>query len=380
MRICLMSGIFPPDIGGPATYVSCLAQALHQQQHEVCVITLGDDAEAGYPFAVKRVSRAYPWPLRLVMIWLLVLRYGWTCDLWYINGLELPAVLAGKLLGKAMILKVVGDYAWERAMNAGLTRDDIEAFQHAPQHWKVEMHKRLRAWIARQMRCVITPSNYLKQVVCGWGVPDERLVVVYNAVEAFPDDLGTKEENRKKLDLPEDGVFLITVARLVPWKGIDQLIQILPNLDKRVHLLILGDGPQKNTLTDLAENLNVANRIRFPGKTNRRQVLSYLRAADVFVLNTAYEGFSHVLLEAMMVGLPVVTTAVCGNPELVSHRRNGILVPYNAPEMLTDQLALVIKDSALREKLVQGGAQTRQKFSWERLLKETLEVLTHCEY
>ncbi len=377
MQICLITGIFPPDIGGPATYVSRLTDALVAKGHDIQVVTQGT-AHENDPLYVTRISRNSPLPIRLFLIFWVLMRNGWRCDVWYINGLELPAVLAGTLLRKRMVMKIVGDYAWERAMNFGLTNDLIDQFQQTPQHWKVELHKTLRAWYTRQVAQVITPSQYLKRLVCGWGVPEHRVRVIYNAVQTLSEDPGTALDNRKKLNLPEDGIFLITVARLVSWKGIDQLIRILPQLNPHVYLIILGDGPEKNKLTALAGNLNVANRVKFPGKTDGRQVLSYLRAADIFVLNTAYEGFSHVLLEAMMVGIPIITTPVCGNPELVNHGQNGVLIPYNAPEMLADQLSLLIENPAFREKLVEGGTQTLQKFSWERLLKETLEVLTHA--
>ena len=97
-------------------------------QGKVCVITQGDDITE-YAFPVKRIPRTYPLPVRFVLLFLTLLRYSWRSDVWYINGLELPAVLAGKLLRKRMIMKIVGDYAWERAMNSGLTDDSIDDFR-----------------------------------------------------------------------------------------------------------------------------------------------------------------------------------------------------------------------------------------------------------
>lgn len=374
MRICLITGIFPPDIGGPATYVSRLAAALRAQGHAVCVVTQGTTS-ADDPPDVTRISRAYALPLRLWLIFWTLLKQGRDCQVWYINGLEVPAVLAGKLLRKRLIMKIVGDYAWERAMNQGLTSDRIDAFQHTPQSWKVEWHKRLRAWYTRQVAQVITPSRYLKQLVCGWGVPEERIRVIYNAVEALPDDLESRPDARQQLGLPAERIYLVTVARLVAWKGIDQLIRILRELDEHVHLLVLGDGPEKNRLTEFAVTMNVAHRVVFAGTLTRRQVLRYLRAADVFVLHTAYEGFSHVLLEAMLVGLPVITTAVCGNPELVVPGKNGLLCDYGNTELLTAQIQSIIRDHALAKRLIDEGQHTAQQFSWNRLLDQTQEIL-----
>jgi glycosyltransferase involved in cell wall biosynthesis len=374
MHVCLVTGIFPPDIGGPATYVSRLAFALYQQNHIVCVITLGEDLPE-YPFPVKKVSRTYPLVLRFVMLFVVLIRCGWRSDVWYINGLELPAVLAGKLLRKRMIMKVVGDYAWERAMDKILTSDTIDAFQSKPQYWKVELHKKLRAWLARQVHTLIVPSVYLKTLVCDWGVSEQRVQVIYNAIEDVPDIPGTKSELRCQLGFSEQDKLLITVGRLVAWKGIDRLIQILVHLDESIKLVIIGDGPEKNKLTDLATYLNVTHRVKLTGKLERRKVFSYLKAADVFVLNSAYEGLPHVVLEAMRVGIPVVATNVGGNPELIVPQENGILVTYGDIEELSQQITTGLHDTQLRKTLIEGGKRTVQRYSWDGLLQQTMGIL-----
>ena len=374
MRMCFVTGIFPPDIGGPATYVSHLAQSLHQAGHDICVVTLGDAPEE-YPFFVKRISRSYPLPVRLLLLFFALLRYSRHSDVWYINGLELPAVFAGKLLRKRMVMKIVGDYAWERAMNGNLTSDSIDEFQQKKQCWKVELHKSLRAWLVRQVATVITPSRYLKTLVCGWGIPDQRVQVIYNAVEEPPDNLRTRTEVRKELGISEQDKLIITVARLVKWKGIEPLIRTLSHFESPVKLLIIGDGPEKNRLTKVVEVLNLFSRVKFVGKAKRSQVLEYVQASDLFVLNTEYEGFSHVLLEAMMVGTPVITTSVCGNPELITHRENGLLVePENIVE-LKGQIQKILDNRSLQRQCIEGGKRRVQQYSWANLFQHTLKVL-----
>lgn len=370
----MITGIFPPDIGGPATYVSRLATSLHQQGYKVCVVTLGDDPQR-FLFPVQRVSRYLPLPLRLLSLFFTLLRYGRSYRVWYINGLELPAVLAGKLLRKRLVMKIVGDYAWERAMNRGLTTDSLDEFQQNKQEWQVELHKTLRAWLARQVERVITPGRYLKTLVHGWGVPEHHIQVIYNAIEPCSENLPSKAEIRKQLGVAPEDRLLVTIGRLVPWKGIAQLIELLPRLAPSVKLLVIGEGPEKNSLTELTRNLKISHRVTFLGKVSRNQGFAYMHASDVFVLNTAYEGFSHVLLEAMMVGVPVITTSVCGNPELVATEKNGILVQHGNIAELQEQLERVLDDSELRKRLIDGGKHTIQRFSWETLLRETLQAL-----
>jgi glycosyltransferase involved in cell wall biosynthesis len=376
MKICIITGIFPPDIGGPATYVSHLAHLLNELGHEVCIITLGDDAIL-HPFLVKRIYRSYPLPLRLTLLFVAMIRYGWKSDVWYINGLELPAVLAGRFLRKRMVMKIVGDYAWERAMNAGMTNDSIDEFQHKKQPWNVELHKHLRAWYTGQVEKVITPSQYLKRLIQGWGIPTERIQVIYNAVDKLPENFRSCPEIREQLGLTGDDTVVITVGRLVRWKGVEQLLRTMVFFDNSLKLLIVGDGPEKNKLTDLAESLSVTNRVKFLGKTDRLQVLEYIKASDIFVLNTGYEGFSHVLLEAMMVGTPVITTAVCGNPELITHQKNGLLVEPHSDDLF-EHIDCLLQNVSLQKRLSEAGKAVGQQYTWERLLQETTEVL--CDY
>ena len=374
ITLCLVTGIFPPDIGGPATYVSRLAASLHQRGDRVCVVTLGDDAQA-FPFPVHRISRALPLPLRLLRLFFTLLRVGWNADVWYINGLEVPAVLAGKLLRKRLIMKIVGDYAWERAMNLGATTDAIDDFQQKRQSRQVEWHKWLRGWYTRQAAAVITPSRYLKSLVQGWGVPEGRIHVVYNAVEELPPNLLSRQEIRQRFGVSDSDKLVITVGRLVKWKGIAQVVEVAASLDESVKLLILGDGPEKNKLTELAAALHVTPRIVFGGKAERSMTLAAMRAADVFVLNTGYEGFSHVLLEAMQVGTPVITTNVCGNPELVAHERNGLLIPFDDAAALRTALERIFAQPSLRQSLIDAGRETIEQLTWERLLAQTLPIL-----
>ncbi|PIE32004.1 hypothetical protein CSA56_16755 [candidate division KSB3 bacterium] len=384
MKTCIVTGIFPPDIGGPATYVKRFAYALHQKAYPVRVVTLtpldGTFSDP-LPFRVKRVSRSLPLPLRLVGVFIALLCEGWNCDVWYINGLELPAVLAGKLLRKRLVMKIVSDYAWERAGNQGLTSDNVHEFQCKRQHWKVELHKTLRAWLARLVDMVITPSGHVGNLVRGWHVPEERIQTIYNAVEVLPERLDTKEEAREQLELPEAAAIIVTVGRLIPLKRIDRLIQAIDALNameefqQPVMLLVVGDGPEKNRLTELSAMLNVAELVHFTGQLSRDGVLRALRAADLFVLNSSIEGFSHVLLESMMVGTPVIATAVGGNPELIAHGENGVLIASGNDEELITQLRRMLSEPQLRITLSENGRQTAARYSWDTLLQDTLCVL-----
>lgn len=375
MRVLLVSNLFPPDIGGPATYVSRLANDLHQQGHSVQLLVCAEDPSksGNYPFPVRRVSRRVFVPLRMLIVLLWVLWYGRKSDIVYVNGLELPGVLGSRLLRKPVALKVVGDFAWEYAVRHGWNNDGIDHFQCARYGRKVELVRKLEHWYARNVDRVITPSFYLKSIVAGWGVPPERISVVYNALTSRFDGSMTKEDARQRVGLI--GTLVLTVARLYKWKNIDVLIRLVPDLPLESKLVIVGDGPEEDYLKGLAAELGVADRVIFVGRVPQAQVALYLRASDVFVLNTRYEGLSHTILECMDVGIPVVATAVGGNMELIEDGINGFLVSVDDRRQIVSAVRKLLYDRNVRETFVQRSKEKVKDASWDRLVDTTVGIL-----
>jgi glycosyltransferase involved in cell wall biosynthesis len=373
--ILLVSNIFPPDIGGPATYVSRMARELHQRGHSVQLVVCAEDSAAGdsYPFPVKRVSRRIFVPLRMLIVLLWVMWYARRAELVYVNGLEFPGVLGAKLVDRPSALKLVGDFAWEYAVRHSWTNDGIDEFQSRRYGWKVELVRRIEHWYARNVDRVITPSLYLKSIVMGWGVPAERISVVYNAMTSRFDGTVSAEEARRAVGL--EGTLVLTVARLAKWKNVDLLIKLVPDLPAEAKLVIVGDGPEEEALKSLAGELEVAERVVFVGRVPQQRVALYMRAADVFVLNTRYEGLSHTILEAMDVGLPVVATAVGGNMELIEDGENGFLVEVDNREQFVSAVGKLLSDNTLREDFIQRSKERVRDSSWDRLVEATLGVL-----
>ncbi len=372
MRILITTGIFPPDIGGPATYVPTIAKALAERGHQVTVLTTSEPEnlqwdDSIYPFLVFRINRRQKIWLRSLKCVAEILRLGRAADVIYANGVYFEAAIASKFLRKPLVMKIVGDEAWERSVRRGWTKDNFEDFQQRCQSWQAELLKRHRSWVVRQANKVIVPSQYLANWVVKWGVPTEKIVVIYNAVEI--------SDGVEPLSIPlKTPIKAVTVGRLVPWKQVDGLIEALREIPE-LGLVVVGDGPERPRLERIAQELGVLGRVYFAGQRSKKETLSLMAACDLFVLNSTYEGLPHTVLEAMALGLPVIATAVGGTPEVVRDGETGLLI-HSGNRALEKTLYALVTDEKTRRRLGEKAKKwVREHMSLQVMVTSTEKVL-----
>jgi len=352
-----------------------MAEALTARGVSVTVLTLSPDGllyERGYPFPVVRIPRRSLGVRRTVQVIARIARLARHHDLLFAPGLPVEAALAAALVGKPYVLKVVGDLAWERAVVQGRTSDDIETFQSRRYGPWTEAHRWSQRWAARRAARVVVPSAYLRRIVRGWGVAERKIEVIPNIAPTGTGSAPVRGANARTGTDGSQRFKVVTVARLVPWKGVEQVIRGLAAMDG-VELFIVGDGPDRSRLEALAGAHQC--HARFLGQVPRREVLAILRTADIFVLNSAYEGHPHVVLEAMAFGVPVVARAAGGTPELVQDRETGLLLQSGTASEIAAAVSEILQDPDLRERLGQAGQASVAAFSLECIADRTWQVL-----
>jgi glycosyltransferase involved in cell wall biosynthesis len=187
---------------------------------------------------------------------------------------------------------------------------------------------------------------------------------------------GSKLALRAGIGLGPSDLVLITLARLIPAKGVQYLLQAISRLGRSfptLKLVICGDGPFKGILLELAEKLGLSSKVIFTGF--RTDALSLLQAADMFVLPSLSEGLPLSILEAMALGKPVVATRVGGIPEVIDHGKTGWLVPPGNAGALAATLQRALSGGAATLMMAQRARQTvLRRFSidetvnsWRRL-------------
>jgi len=258
----------------------------------------------------------------------------------YISGLT---VLAGRILRRPILLRVA-------------TENDVREFAEG-QHWKYRLFFRL----LRGATVVIAPSAAIKKELLRAGFSDERIVCFANAVDVNrfrPATPAEKAEAKNALGLPKDTVVIGTVARLVQRKGIDVLLRALVRVrhSHRVHLLVVGDGPLGEELQALAHELRVEGMVSW--LSFQADPIKWLRAMDVFALPSRLEGSPNAILEAMAMGLPIVSTSIGGVIDLLEEGRTGFLIPPDDPDGLATALDRLLGNASLRADL---GCRARSR-------------------
>jgi glycosyltransferase involved in cell wall biosynthesis len=366
-RLFAASGIFHPEPGGPATYLYEALPALQARGWEVRLLTFGAGG-GGYPYPVTRVPRG-ALPVRYAC-------YAWQAwqhlreaDLVYAHTIDLPLVTRWRARADVpRVLKVVGDVAWERAIRKHWipTDTDIDTFQTMAASALVEAARRARSAQAQAMNRIITPSEYLRRMVIGWGVDAARVQVIYNALPPFIGEPLTQAEARARLGL-DTCPTLLTAARLQPWKGVDHLIAALRQLPD-LRLLVAGDGDDLPRLRALAEPLG--GRVVFLGRLARDRLYTYMQAADYFVLYSGYEGLAHTLLESLRVGTPIIASDRGGNVEVVQPHVNGLLAPYGDVSALVETLQAAFAPGQ-RDRLALRARDGLERFTFDHMIAAT---------
>lgn len=231
----------------------------------------------------------------------------------------------------------------------------------------------------RRAQRIFTVSDSLRRLALELGIGADKLQVVGNGVDVARFHSVPRHEACAALGLPADAKVLITVGGLVERKGFHRVIELLPALRRRhpdLHYLIVGgasaEGDWGARLRQQVTELGLADCVHFLGVVTPDALKGPLSAADVFVLATRNEGWANVLLEAMACGLPVVTTDVGGNAEVVNDRALGTVVPFGEPAALAEALAEALVKDWDRD-YIRGYAE---KNSWDSRVAALVETFT----
>ncbi len=362
MRVLLVSGIWPPDVGGPASHAPEVAAFLRGRGHDVEVVITADAAPAPAGYPVRWVPRSRPLGVRHVQGLRLVTVRARHADVVYTTGMFGRSSLGARLARTPFVLKLTADAAYERALRLGLWGGSLEEFQLRPSLTTLPLRLARDADVRRAAH-VVTPSTYLRELALGWGVRPERVTVLPNPAPPLP-ELRPREELRRAFGF--EGPTLVFAGRLAAQKSLDVGIEAARRAGAA--LVIVGDGPERASLERLGH-------ARFLGPLPRSAVLELFRAGDASLLSSSWENFPHTVVEALAVGTPVIATRTGGVAEVVRDGENGLLVEPGEVDALAGAIRRFFADEELASRLRANAAGSVAEYEPERVYGRLEEIL-----
>ena len=370
-RVLFLTESFHPVLGGGEGHVRDLSRRLAASGMPATVVTRrGNPAwpprETMDGVRVVRVPPAGPGRSgKYAMVPAAVVALGRESrayDVLVVRGtrvLGLPGLLAGRSAGKPVVLQpevngeMTGEvYTWGTALDRPLPRRAIGTAV------------RVRNRILRDADAFVAMSRLIRDEIVGSGVPPEKVRHIPHGVDTDrfrPADAKEREELRRRLGLPADGLIVTFTGRLLRGKGLETLIEAFASQEARAYLLIVGSGDGQSlsveeALRERVARADLAGRFLMTGRVEN--VEDYLRASDVFAFPSQFEGLGLSLIEAQACGLACVASKTGGIVDIIEDRKNGLLVNPGQVEDLAAGLAALLCDDDRRRGIGQAGRKS----------------------
>ena len=359
MRVLVTVGIFPPDIGGPATFVPKIAKYFQDElNYEIEILTLSDNKNSNINdnFSVKRIDRNLPIIYRWLKTIFTIYKLGKNKDLIFVNGLGTEATVANIFLKKKIIRKIVGDPVWERAYNKAKIPESFDEFQVKNYGFSISLQKKVRSFSIKKSDIVVTPSQHLKNFILNLGFK--------NKIEIINNGVLIPEENTNIFT--NDQINITIVSRLVSHKNIEKIIRAISDLNSPlIYLNIIGDGPELNQLQKISLESNNKDNIIFHGKLNRDEINHIFLNSDIYIQASNYEGLPHSLLEAMSYGIPVLCTPVGECKEILGNEDRGYILdlPVSKNNIKSKISEIIGEKNIANKKSEKGKAFVTEKYN-----------------
>jgi len=327
--VLITTGIYPPDIGGPATFVPRFGQYLVSNGLGVKLITLSNLVnlkKENNSIQIIRIKRFQIRWVRALKTVFTIARAMRGIDYVFSNGLYLETALAirfSSFRGNSLV-KIVGDPVWERSQNRSAPHDSLFGkLQSVIYLYFGKLERKLITWSLIQFDHVTAPGIELAKSVGSWS-NKLNVSVVRNGVKITNENY----KGQKRYDL-------IVVSRLVSWKNVDVAVSIANKLD--CSLAVVGDGPQ---MADLKLQANSNPRVSFLGSCSNDEINVLLRESKVFCQFSDYEGLSFSLLQAMSFSLPCVLSNIEANRDVFKEdSRAAIFVNIQERDEITSLIS-----------------------------------------
>lgn len=358
MRVCAFADTFAPLVGGAQTVLHNLATQLTTNGDQISVLApyvRGQDNRVHANYSVHRylspLSKRYGVRQLLIPLGWRYLRQRF--DILHCHSAYPCAYVASTFKRRLGIPFVVRPYGGDVLSESRVCKNP-------------RLKARVKATLAAA-DVVIAQGAFLRDVILGLGVPEERIQTINNGVDLKSFSRGEP--------FPHPKPYLLGMGNLVRRKGFDLLLKafaLCPTSD--VDLLIAGDGIERPGLEKLAAELGIADRVRFVGHVEGQTKVDVYRSALCLICPSRSEPFSNVILESLASGLPVIASDTGGNLEQVAHGEHGLLFPSENVHALADTMNRVLNEPHLLSEMRAKVPAFIQRFDWPQVALQYREI------
>ncbi|AHK78199.1 glycosyl transferase family 1 [Ectothiorhodospira haloalkaliphila] len=250
-------------------------------------------------------------------------------------------------------------------------RGSLRRFEHSP------LEKKQIQQALKGASIVLSVADSLRQDAIAWGHPPDHVRVVGNGVDLDRFGPEDRRSSRDRWGLPANARLLVSVGGLTERKGFHRIIDVMPSLLRRIpdlHFVIAGgatpEGNNEPQLRQQIQDLKLEDRVHLLGPVSPDELKYVYSAGDVFALATRFEGWANVFLEASACGLPIVTTRVGGNAEVVNSPDVGVLVPFGDAKALEDALHQALTTTWNTEVILRHARDN----AWQQRIPELVDI------
>jgi len=303
-RILIATGVYPPDIGGPATYAQALIRELPRLGYEVAVITYSDEP-GGEADQIYKISRRQNILFRYLKYFWRVFKLAGRFDVIYALDLVsagFPATLAAKLRNKKVVFRTGGDFLWEKAWQSGWTESTLAKYYNEEGKRGREKFLLLFCrWLLKKIDLIIFSTRLQADIYNKYyQVPESKIKLVSNAIPEIV-------AGEKNMDYENCLVF---AGRLIKLKNIDRLIRAFEKINySGLELLIFGEGPEREKLES---GVNRKDKIKFKGNISHRELIKIISGCKFVILPSITEISPNLALECLSMAKPIILTRETG--------------------------------------------------------------------
>ncbi len=356
LKVLLITPIYPPEIGGPATYTKEIVPLLEKRGHHVRIIALNGKKADNNVIIIHEKN----FILRIAKLFVEIIRQIKSFKPNVILSLDplsssLPAIVPAKIFGVKIVLRFVGDIAWEKARREKKIEYNLTEFLHRKTNKHILL---LQSIVVRGYDRVYTCSKFMKEYLTKmYHIPNNKVKVIYNFSIIPP----IKNRSRRKQ--------IITVCRLIPLKRVDRIIAVKKGIPD-INYLIVGSGPEEENLKALSGK---DKRIVFLGRKNQSEVLELIARSKALVLYSQHEGLPKVVLESLYLGTPVILSNIPPHKEIYDRMKGiGVYLCRNEQELL-EKIKLVTRKKEDYKKI---SEKAKEVFSWKKHLEDLEKLLS----